>query len=80
MKKILKNTIKVERAIHDLRQEDLARLSGISRQQIHNMEHGADVGIKTCLKLIKCLNKLKIDTGMNVINIGDIFKLEDEKL
>ncbi|EJF11427.1 MULTISPECIES: helix-turn-helix transcriptional regulator [Pontibacter] len=34
----MKNTLKVERAIHDLTQEELAKKIGVSRQTINAME------------------------------------------
>jgi len=77
MKETVKNTIRVERAIHQITQGELANMSGISRQQIHNIETEKMLpSIKTCLKIVSCLNELKIDTGMDIINIEDIFKLE----
>ena len=36
--RIMKNTLKVERAILDLTQEDLAQRIGVSRQTINSME------------------------------------------
>ena len=36
----MKNTIKVERAIKDMTQQDLATVIGVSRQTINSMESG----------------------------------------
>ncbi|NLR79369.1 helix-turn-helix transcriptional regulator [Chitinophaga eiseniae] len=36
----MKNTIKVQRAIHDMTQEDLAKKVGVSRQTINTIESG----------------------------------------
>lgn len=36
----MKNTLKVQRAIHELTQEALAQKAGVSRQTIHAIESG----------------------------------------
>lgn len=36
----MKNTIKVQRAIHNMTQEDLAKKVGVSRQTINTIESG----------------------------------------
>lgn len=36
----MKNTIKVQRAIHNITQEDLAKKVGVSRQTINTIESG----------------------------------------
>lgn len=36
----MKNTLKIQRAIHELTQEALAQKAGVSRQTIHAIESG----------------------------------------
>lgn len=36
----MKNSIRVQRAVHDLTQEALAEAIGVSRQTIHSIENG----------------------------------------
>jgi putative transcriptional regulator len=36
----MKNTIKVQRAIHNMTQEELAKKTGVSRQTINTIESG----------------------------------------
>ncbi|MDH3267974.1 MAG: helix-turn-helix transcriptional regulator [Ignavibacteria bacterium] len=43
MKKKLKNTIKVFRAMNDLTQEDLSKLVGVTRKTINTIENGVYV-------------------------------------
>ena len=63
----MKNSIKVERAIKDITQEELASIIGVSRQAINSIELGKYVP-STILAL-----KLSIDVGKSV---NEIFKLE----
>jgi len=54
----MKNTLKVERAILDLTQEDLANLIQVSRQTINSIEKGRYVpSTVLALKLSKIFNK-----------------------
>jgi len=63
----MKNSIKVERAIKDITQEELASIIGVSRQAINSIELGKYVP-STILAL-----KLSIYFGKSV---NEIFKLE----
>lgn len=54
----MKNTIKVQRAILDLTQEDLANKIGVSRQTINSIEKNRYVpSTVLALKLSKVFNK-----------------------
>ena len=64
----MKNSIKVERAIHDLTQEQLAQKLGVSRQTIHAIESNKYVpSTLLALKLARLFEK----------SVGEIFKLEE---
>jgi putative transcriptional regulator len=64
----MKNSIKVERAIHDLTQEQLAQKLGVSRQTIHAIESNKYVpSTVLALKLARLFEK----------SVGEIFKLEE---
>jgi putative transcriptional regulator len=64
----MKNSIKVERAIHDLTQEQLAQKLGVSRQTIHAIEANKYVpSTVLALKLAQLFDK----------QVGEIFKLEE---
>ena len=65
---ILKNSLKIERAIKDLTQDDLARLIGVSRQTVNSIEKNRYVP-STVLAL-------KI-SGIFGKTVNDIFELED---
>jgi putative transcriptional regulator len=65
----MKNTIKVQRAILDLTQEDLAKAIGVSRQTINSIEKNRYVP-STVLSL-KLSNIFKIP-------VNDFFKLEED--
>lgn len=70
LKKLLKmyNTIKVERAIHNLTQAKLAELIGVSRQTINAMELNKYVpSTVLALKISKIFNK----------KVNEIFFLDD---
>lgn len=76
MKQKTTNTIHVQRAIHRLTQAQLACALGCSRQTIYAYENGIiEPGLVLSLKIIKYLNELKIDAGMDMIIVEDIFKL-----
>ncbi|MCL4116702.1 UNVERIFIED_CONTAM: hypothetical protein GTU68_028731 [Idotea baltica] len=54
----MKNNLKVERAIHDLTQADLAEKIGVSRQSINAMEKNKYVpSTVLALKIAKLFNK-----------------------
>ena len=64
----MKNTIKVQRAIKDLTQDDLAKKIGVSRQTINSIEKGRYVP-STVLAL-----KLSALFG---VSVNEFFELED---
>jgi putative transcriptional regulator len=64
----MKNTIRVERAIHEMTQEDLANAVGVSRQAINSIETGKYVpSTLLALKIAEYFGK----------TVNDIFKLEE---
>ena len=64
----MKNKIKIERAIHDLTQADLAEKIGVSRQTINAMEKNKYVpSTVLALKIARLFNK----------KVEDIFLLDD---
>lgn len=64
----MKNTIKIERAVKNITQEDLAKKIGVSRQTINAMEAGKYVpSTVLALKISKYFNK----------KVEDVFELED---
>jgi putative transcriptional regulator len=64
----MKNTIKIERAIKNVTQEDLAKEIGVSRQTINAMEKGKYVpSTVLALKIAKYFNK----------SVENIFALEE---
>jgi len=64
----MKNSIKVERAIHDLTQEQLAQKLGVSRQTIHAIESNKYVpSTVAAMKPARLFKK----------SVGEIFKLEE---
>jgi putative transcriptional regulator len=65
----MQNTIKVERAILSLTQDDLAKLIGVSRQTINSIEANRYVpSTVLALKLSELFNK----------PVNDFFKLSDD--
>ena len=65
---ILKNSLKIERAIKDLTQDDLARLIGVSRQTVNSIEKNRYVpSTVLALKISEIFGK----------TVNDIFELED---
>ncbi len=65
----MKNNLKVQRAIKDLTQEDLAKLLGVSRQTINSIEKNRYIpSTVLALKLSKVFG----------ISVNDIFELEVE--
>ncbi len=65
----MKNTIKVQRAIHDLTQDQLAKKIGVSRQTINSIEKGKYVP--------STLLALKMSDLFGV-PVNDFFRLEEE--
>ena len=66
----MKNTIKVERAIKDITQQDLAMAIGVSRQTINSIESGRYVpSTLLALKIAAYFGK----------TVNDIFQLEDRR-
>lgn len=64
----MKNTIKIERALKNITQEDLAKKIGVSRQTINAMEAGKYVpSTVLALKIAKYFDK----------KVEEIFELED---
>lgn len=64
----MKNSLKVERAIKDVTQEELAVIIGVSRQAINSIELGKYVpSTILALKLSRFFEK----------SVNDIFKLEE---
>jgi putative transcriptional regulator len=64
----MKNTIKIERAVKNITQEDLAKKIGVSRQTINAMEAGKYVpSTVLALKIAKYFDK----------KVEDVFELED---
>ena len=64
----MKNSIKVERARHDLTQADLARAIGVSRQSINAIEKGKYVpSAVLALKIARVFN----------LPVENIFQLEE---
>ncbi|MCB0652775.1 MAG: helix-turn-helix transcriptional regulator [Saprospiraceae bacterium] len=64
----MQNKIKIERAIKDLTQEDLAQLVGVSRQTINSIEKNRYVpSTVLALKIAKVFAK----------TVNDIFELEE---
>jgi putative transcriptional regulator len=65
----MKNSLKVERAIKNITQEDLAKLIGVSRQAINSIELGKYVpSTILALKLSRYFEK----------PVNEIFRLEDK--
>jgi putative transcriptional regulator len=64
----MKNSLKVERAIKNITQEDLAKKIGVSRQAINSIELGKYVpSTILALRLSRYFGK----------SVNDIFKLEE---
>lgn len=65
----MKNRLKVERAILDITQEELAKKIGVSRQTINSIEKNRYVpSTELALKLSKVFNK----------TVNEFFSLDDE--
>ncbi|KXK36363.1 MAG: helix-turn-helix transcriptional regulator [Saprospiraceae bacterium] len=62
------NSLKIERVKHDLTQEQLAKVIGVSRQTIHAIESGKYIpSTMLALKLARLFN----------VSVEDVFMLED---
>lgn len=65
----MKNTIKIERAIKNLTQEDLANIIEVSRQTINSIENNRYIpSTILALKISKLFEK----------NVNEIFELEED--
>ncbi len=65
----MKNNLRIERAVKNLTQEDLAGKIGVSRQTINSIEKGRYIpSTLLALKIAKIFEK----------NVNDIFELEDD--
>lgn len=65
----MNNTIKVERAIKNITQEELSKLVGVSRQSINAIESGKYIpSTVLALKIAQVFEK----------SVEDIFQLEEE--
>lgn len=65
----MRNTLKIERAIKNLTQDDLAKLIGVSRQTINSIEKGRYVpSTVLALKISKVFEK----------PVDDIFELDSD--
>ena len=65
----MKNTLKVQRAIHDLTQDDLAKKVSVTRQTINAIElQKYDPSLSLAFKLAKLFN----------VRIEELFKYEEE--
>ncbi len=66
----MKNKIKIQRAIHNLTQDDLAKKIAVSRQTINTMESGKYVpSTVLALKMAKLFG----------VPVEELFELEDEE-
>ncbi len=65
---VVNNRLKIERAIKNLTQDDLAKLVGVSRQTVNSIETGRYVpSTVLALKISKVFEK----------SVNEIFELED---
>lgn len=65
----MKNNMRVERAILDISQEELARRVGVTRQAIHAVEHGKYVpSAVLAMKIAKVFGR----------QVEEVFQLEDD--
>ena len=64
----MKNKIKIQRAIHNLTQEDLAKKISVSRQTINTMESGKYIpSTALALKMARLLG----------VSVEELFQLEE---
>ncbi len=65
----MKNTLKVQRAIHDMTQDDLAKKVGVTRQTINSIEtQKYDPSLSLAFKLARLFN----------VKIEELFIYEEE--
>lgn len=65
----MRNTIKIERAVNNMTQQELADATGVSRQTINSVETGKYIpSTVLALKIARCFGK----------QVGDIFILEEK--
>jgi putative transcriptional regulator len=65
----VRNTVRVQRAIRDLTQADLARMAGMTRASVNAIEGGRMIpSILLALKLARALN----------VRVDNLFRLADE--
>ncbi len=70
MGELVKNTLRVERAIRNLTQADLAERAGITRASVNAIEGGRMIpSILLALKLARALN----------VSVEDIFSLSEDE-
>jgi putative transcriptional regulator len=70
MGELVKNTLRVERAIRNLTQADLAERAGITRASVNAIEGGRMIpSILLALKLARALN----------VSVDDIFSLSEDE-
>ena len=76
----MKNTLKVQRAIHDLTQDDLAKKVDVTRQTINSIEtQKYDPSLSLAFKLARLFN-VKIEELFIYENESDVIKgLHDRK-
>lgn len=74
---ILINTIRVERARHQITQRELSVAINCSLMTISAIENRKfNPSTLLSLKIVRFFNELKFETNMKLIVIEDIFKLE----
>ncbi len=67
----MKNTLKVQRAIHDMTQDDLAKKVGVTRQTINSIEtQKYDPSLSLAFKLAKLFN----------VGIEELFIYDEEPI
>ncbi len=67
----MKNTLKVQRAIHDMTQDDLAKKVGVTRQTINAIElQKYDPSLSLAFKLAKLFN----------VKIEELFMYDEESV
>lgn len=68
--RLLRNTLKVQRARHNLTQEQLAEIVGVTRKSINTVENGKYVpSTYFALKLAKALG----------VPVEELFQLDEER-
>lgn len=67
----MKNTLKVQRALKDISQDDLAKAVGVSRQSIHSIERNKYV--PSTLLALRLAHYFQV-------NVEDLFQLEPDEI